>query len=122
MDFEIIRKISSRKAREEFAVCVNNKGYPASEVVEAERIEGTRKLLKLQVKLEEEQRQIIAELAHFYEPEELVGKQVIIIANLQPGIIHGERSQGKLLLVHGAGEVLTFATGDRIANSGARVC
>lgn len=92
-----------------------------AEIVAAERVESTRKVLKLQVQLEDEQRQIIADLAHFYEPEELIGKQVIVIANLRPGILHGHRSQGKLLVVHGAGEVLTFVTGDRSTNTGARV-
>lgn len=91
------------------------------EIVAAERVASTRKILKLQVQLEDEQRQIIADLAHFYEPEELVGKQAVLIANLQPAIIHGHRSQGKLLVVHGAGEVLTFVTGDRSTSNGAGV-
>lgn len=91
------------------------------EIVQAERLEGTRKILKLIVSLGEEQRQVISDLAHFYEPEELLGKQVILIANLMPGIVHGERTQGKILTVHGEGEVNTFATSDRITNLGARV-
>jgi len=90
-------------------------------VVKAQRVAGTRKLLRLQVKLAEETRQIMVELAQFYEPEELLDKQVIVVANVQPGLVNGERSYGKLLVVHGAGEILNFATVDRVVNDGALV-
>jgi len=90
-------------------------------VVEAQRVAGTRKLLRLQVKLAEETRQIMVELAQFYEPEELLDKQVIVVANVQPGVVNGERSYGKLLVVHGAGGILNFATADRTVNDGALV-
>jgi len=91
------------------------------EIVQAERLEGTRRILKLVVSLGDDQRQVISDLAHFYEPEELLGKQVILLANLMPSILHGQRSQGKILTIHGAGEVNTFATADRISNLGAKV-
>jgi len=90
-------------------------------VVEAQRVPRTRKLFRLQLKLAEETRQVLAELAQFYEPEELCGQQVIVVANLQPGIVNGERSFGKLLVVHGAGGILNFATPDRRVDDGARV-
>lgn len=90
-------------------------------VVEAQRVTGTRKLLRLQVKLAQEARQILVELAQFYEPEEVLGKQVIVVANAQPGLVNGERSYGKLLVVHGAGGILTFATADRVVDDGALV-
>ncbi|QIW24370.1 methionine--tRNA ligase subunit beta [Sulfolobus sp. S-194] len=65
-------------------------------VKSAERIEGT-KLLKLIVDLGGESRQIISGIAEFYTPEELVGKRVILIANLKPKKIRGFESQGMIL-------------------------
>jgi len=65
-------------------------------VKSAERIEGTR-LLKLIVDLGSESRPIISGIAEFYTPEELVGKRVILIANLKPKKIRGFESQGMIL-------------------------
>ncbi len=66
-------------------------------VVAAERVEGTKKLLKLQIDLGTEQRQIIAGVAETYSPEDLLNKEFIVIANLQPAVIRGIESQGMLL-------------------------
>lgn len=68
-----------------------------AKVLTAERVAGTNKLLKLQIDLGTEQRQIIAGVAESYAPEELVGKEFIVIANLQPAVIRGIESQGMLL-------------------------
>ncbi|CCC81317.1 methionine--tRNA ligase subunit beta [Thermoproteus tenax] len=66
-------------------------------VVEAARIEGSRKLIRLIVDLGSERRQIVAGLAEVYRPEDLVGKYVVVVANLQPRTIMGYESQGMLL-------------------------
>jgi len=66
-------------------------------VIAAERVEGTKKLLKLQIDLGTEQRQIIAGVAETYSPEDLLNKEFIVIANLQPAVIRGIESQGMLL-------------------------
>ncbi|MCZ6633152.1 MAG: methionine--tRNA ligase [bacterium] len=63
----------------------------------AERVEGTDRLLKLQISLGEEKRQIVAGIAQYYEPETLVGKQIVVVANLEPATIRGVESQGMLL-------------------------
>jgi len=68
-----------------------------AKVVAAERVEGTKKLLKLQIDLGTEQRQIIAGVAETYSPEDLLNKEFIVIANLQPAVIRGIESQGMLL-------------------------
>ncbi len=70
-------------------------------IVAAERVEGSEKLLKLQINLGEEFRQIISGVAKQYAPEELVGKQVVVIANLEPRTIMGLESHGMLLAAHG---------------------
>ncbi len=67
------------------------------EILEAERVEGTQKLLKLEVDIGTEKRQMIAGIADVYPPETLIGKKIIVIANLQPATIRGIESQGMLL-------------------------
>ncbi len=66
-------------------------------VIEAEKIEGTDKLLKLKVDLGEEKRQLVAGIAKFYQPEDLIGKEIVVVANLEPKIFRGIESQGMLL-------------------------
>jgi methionyl-tRNA synthetase len=68
-----------------------------AKVISAERIENADKLLKLQVDLGEEQRQLVAGIALAYEPEALVGKRIIVVANLKPAKLRGVESQGMLL-------------------------
>ncbi len=66
-------------------------------VVQAEKVEKADKLLKLQIDLGTEKRQIVAGIALFYSPEEMVGKQIIVVANLDPATIRGVESNGMLL-------------------------
>lgn len=72
-------------------------------IVEAEKVEETDKLLKLQVDFGDEKRQIVSGIAQFYAPEKLVGKQFPFITNLEPRTIRGVESQGMILAV-GVGE------------------
>ena len=66
-------------------------------VISAERVEGSEKLLKLEVNLGEEKRQIIAGIGKVYEPETLIGKQIVIVANLESRSLMGLESQGMVL-------------------------
>ena len=75
-------------------------------VLAAERVPGTNKLLKLQIDLGTEKRQIVAGVAETYSPEELVGKEFIVIANLQPAVIRGVESQGMLLAAEVEGKAI----------------
>ncbi|MEM0479606.1 MAG: methionine--tRNA ligase, partial [Pyrobaculum sp.] len=61
-------------------------------VVEAARIEGSKKLIRLVVDLGSEKRQLVAGLAEYYRPEDLVGKYVVVVANLQPKKLMGVES------------------------------
>ncbi|HRP92272.1 MAG TPA: methionine--tRNA ligase subunit beta, partial [Ignavibacteriaceae bacterium] len=70
-----------------------------AEVIEAEKVPKSDKLLKLKVKLENEERQVIAGIAKNYEPENLIGKKVVIVANLQPAKLMGLESKGMILAV-----------------------
>jgi methionyl-tRNA synthetase len=66
-------------------------------VLEAERVPNADKLLRLQIDLGSERRQIVAGIARSYEPERLVGKRIVVVANLEPARIRGVESQGMLL-------------------------
>lgn len=66
-------------------------------VISCEPVKGAKKLLKLKVDLGGEERQVISGIAKYYKPEELVGKSVILVANLKPVKLRGELSQGMIL-------------------------
>ena len=68
-----------------------------AKVLAAEKVENADKLLKLQIDLGSEQRQLVAGVALSYEPEALVGKRIVVVANLKPARIRGVESQGMLL-------------------------
>jgi methionyl-tRNA synthetase len=68
-----------------------------AQVLVAERVEGADKLLRLEIDLGTERRQIVAGIARAYEPQALVGKRIIVVANLEPARIRGIESQGMLL-------------------------
>lgn len=68
-----------------------------AKVLEADKVQGADRLLKLQIDLGDEKRQIVAGIAQHYTPEELVGKTIVVVANLQPAKLRGEVSQGMLL-------------------------
>ena len=77
-------------------------------ITAAEAHPNADRLLKLQVDLGSEQRQICAGVRAFYDPESLVGKQIIVVANLAPRKIRGEESNGMLLAASAMdGEELT---------------
>ncbi len=67
------------------------------QVLKAEQIKGSRKLLRLEVDIGGEVRQIVAGIAEFYRPEDVVGRKVVVLVNLQPKVIFGVESQGMLL-------------------------
>ncbi len=68
-----------------------------ADVVSAEKVQGADKLLRLRIKIGEETRQILAGIAQWYTPESLVGKQIVVVANLKPAKIRGLESNGMLL-------------------------
>jgi methionine--tRNA ligase beta chain len=84
-------------------------------IVSAERVEGSEKLLRLQVDIAEPQpRQILSGIAKTYAPEDILGKNVVIIANLDPRMMMGMESQGMLLAAHAedGSPVLVFPISD----------
>lgn len=90
-------------------------------VFEAEPLEGSDKLLKLQVVIGEEKRQIVAGIRAGYSPEDLIGRQVIVVANLKPAKLRGAESQGMLLAAVDADGKAILLQPDREAPEGAQV-
>lgn len=69
-----------------------------AQILEAERVEGSEKLVKLKVDLGEERpRQILAGIAKHYAPDTLVGRKIVVVANLKPAKLMGQLSEGMLL-------------------------
>lgn len=68
-----------------------------AQVIECEKVPKAKKLLKLTLDLGYEQRTVASGIAKFYEPEELVGKKVIVVANLKPAVLCGIESNGMIL-------------------------
>ena len=89
-------------------------------VTACEPVPKADKLLKLQVDLGYEQRQVVSGIAEYYKPEQLVGQKVIVVANLKPVKLRGELSQGMILAGSHDG-VLTLATVDPKLENGAKV-
>jgi len=77
-----------------------------AEVIGAEKIKKSNKLLKLQVDLGNEKRQVVAGIAKSYSPEDLIGKRIVIVSNLQPAQLFGEESQGMILAVENSEGIL----------------
>jgi len=87
-------------------------------VVSAERIEGSNKLVKLQVDTGEI-RQIVAGIGKAYTPEELTGKKIVVVTNLQPAKLMGVESQGMLLAATDSNGTLSILMPDKDAKEGA---
>ena len=91
-----------------------------AEVIAAEPVPKSKKLLKLTVSLGDEQRTIVAGIAEHYAPADLVGKKVVVVANLEPAKLMGVESKG-MLLAGSAGTVLGVLALDRDLPPGAKV-
>jgi len=89
-------------------------------VAAAERVAGADRLLRLRLDLGGETREVVSGIAAHYAPEDLVGRDVIVVANLAPRVIRGVRSQG-MLLAAGDGEHLRVLTTDGPVPPGTRV-
>jgi len=91
-----------------------------ADVIAAERVKGADKLLELQVAIGSETRRIVAGIAQYYAPEDIIGKKIIVVANLEPAKIRGIESHGMLLAAQ-EGDALTLVTVDGDIPAGASV-
>ncbi|MEJ2542538.1 MAG: methionine--tRNA ligase [Calditrichaceae bacterium] len=93
---------SSQKMEPKFEPQINFETFKkldlrVAKVLKAEAVKKSDKLLKLQIEIGNTERQIIAGIAKHYKPENLIGKKIIVIANLEPATIRGNQSEGMLL-------------------------
>ena len=92
----------------------------AAKITAAEKIAGSKKLVKLQVDLGSETRQVVAGIAESYEPDALVGKSIVLVANLKPAKLMGVESNGMVLAGSEDGKAV-LCTFDAAVAPGAKV-
>ena len=91
-----------------------------AEVVAAEKVAKSKRLVKLTVKIGAEVRTLVAGIAEHYEPASLIGRKVVVVANLEPATLMGIESNG-MLLAASEGSNLALVVLDRDIPSGAKV-
>lgn len=91
-----------------------------AEVLSAEKVKGKDKLLKLDIKIGEDSRTIVAGVAQYYKPKELNGKKIVVLANLEAKKIGGLESKGMLLAAE-EGEAVSLVVVDKDIPSGAKI-
>ncbi len=89
-------------------------------VISAEKVKGSKKLIKLIVDIGE-QRQIVAGIGEHYSPEELVGRSIVVLSNLKPAKLMGVESQGMLLAATGQDGTVSILTLDKEVGPGAGI-
>lgn len=95
--------------------------FRVGEIMKVERIEGTDKLLKIDVNIGTETRQMVSGIADTYSPDDLIGKKIVVIVNLKPAVIRGVESQAMLLAAEVSGKAdLPFFLTDIPAGSKVR--
>ena len=90
-------------------------------VIHAEKVEGADKLLKIQIKIGDEDRQIVAGIAEHYAADDLVDKMIIVVANLKPAEIRGVESNGMLLAASSDDAIVLVTVDDPLVGSGVRI-
>lgn len=92
-----------------------------AKILEAVKVEGSDKLIKMQISLGEEQRQLVAGIGKTYTPEELVGKNIVVVANLEPKALMGIESNGMLLAASEEGGKPVLLCPEKDIEPGSRV-
>jgi methionyl-tRNA synthetase len=90
-------------------------------VLEAEKVAKTKKLLKLKIDTGFDKRTVVSGIAEYYEPEDLIGKQVSILVNLEPKKLRGIESQGMILCAENADGTLSIVSPDKLVKNGSEV-
>ena len=90
-------------------------------VLEAERVPKTDKLLKLTIDTGIDKRTIVSGIAEYYSPEQMIGKQICILANLAPRVIRGIESKGMILMAKQGDGTMRFITPAETVANGAQV-
>jgi methionyl-tRNA synthetase len=133
IDAQLQKLLDARKANElaeaKAAPAKDNIGFDdfmqmdvrAGTVIECEKVAKTKKLLKLKVDTGIDQRTVVSGIAEYYQPEDLVGKQVSILVNLEPKKLRGIESQGMILCAEDADGSLSIVSPDKIVKNGSEI-
>jgi len=84
--------------------------FKVAKVLECEKVEGTKKLLKFKLEVGDEIRQVVSGIAENYKPEDLIGKNMVLVANLKPVKLRGIESQGMILAASEGDDVVAITT------------
>ena len=90
-------------------------------ILEAIKVPKTKKLMQLKIDTGMDIRTVVSGIAEYFEPEAIIGKQICMLANLEPRVIKGIQSQGMILLAEDAGGKLVFVTPEETTGNGAEV-
>lgn len=90
-------------------------------IVSAEKVEDANKLLKLEIDFGDEKRQIVSGIAQWYKVEDLVGKQVPVLVNLEPRTFRGVQSQGMILAAAGDDDSAVLLHPDKDVPPGSKI-
>jgi methionyl-tRNA synthetase len=90
-------------------------------ILEAEKVAKTKKLLKLKIDTGIDQRTIVSGIAEYFEPEQIIGKQVSVLINLEPREIKGILSQGMILMAENPDGTLSFVAPESVFVNGSTV-
>ncbi|HDI7375187.1 TPA: methionine--tRNA ligase [Staphylococcus aureus] len=88
----------------------------AATIIDAEHVKKSDKLLKIQVDLDSEQRQIVSGIAKFYTPDDIIGKKVAVVTNLKPAKLMGQKSEGMILSAEKDGVLTLVSLPSAISN------
>tara|TARA_Y100000310_G_C20666335_1_gene807692 strand:+ start:1903 stop:2226 length:324 start_codon:yes stop_codon:yes gene_type:complete len=97
-----------------------NLDFRVAEVLEVEDHQDADKLYVLKIKINKEERTIVAGIKNSYTKEELIGKKIIVFANLKPVVLRGVKSEG-MLLAASDGDEIVILTPDKEIKSGAKI-
>ena len=90
-------------------------------IIKAEKVEKADKLLRLELDMGTETRTVVSGIAMHYKPEDIIGRQVTVVANLAPRKLKGIESRGMILMAQNADGRLIFASPTEMADAGAEV-
>ncbi|MBI5217498.1 MAG: methionine--tRNA ligase [Bacteroidia bacterium] len=90
-------------------------------ILTAEKVAKTKKLLKLTIDTGIDKRTVVSGIAEYYKPEEIIGKRVVILVNLQPREIKGIKSQGMILMAENADGSLCFVSPEKDFRNGSEI-
>ncbi|NLB26685.1 MAG: methionine--tRNA ligase subunit beta, partial [Bacteroidales bacterium] len=93
----------------------------AGTILEAEKVPKTKKLLKLKIDTGIDKRTVVSGIAEYYKPEELIGKQVSVLVNLEPKKLKGIESKGMILCAENPDGTLSIVAPDQKVDNGAEI-